>query len=32
MNIDPLFMTIGLAAEREWGLAEDYNPGKFWPQ
>ena len=18
--------------EREWGLAEDYNPGKFWPQ
>lgn len=77
MNIDPLFMTIGLAAlaaavwlklremkakreqerrireaieraqvvkargeirgnklanENEWGLAEDYNPGKFWPQ
>lgn len=77
MNIDPLFMTIGLAAlaaavwlklremknkreqerrireaieraqvanargeirgkklanEREWGLVEDYNPGKFWPQ
>lgn len=77
MNIDPLFMTIGLAAlaaavwlklremrnkreqdrriseaieraqvakargeirgkklanEREWGLAEDCNPGKFWPQ
>lgn len=77
MNIDPLFMTIVLAAlaaavwlklremrnkreqdrrireaieraqvakargeirgkklanEREWGLAEDYNPGKFWPQ
>lgn len=76
MNIDPLFMTIGLAAlaaavwlklremknkreqerrireaieraqvakargeirgkkladEREWGFAEDYNPGKFWP-
>lgn len=75
MNIDPLFMTIGLAAlaaavwlklremkakreqerrireaieraqvvkargeirgkklanEREWGLAEDYNPGKLW--
>lgn len=75
MNIDPLFMTIGLAAlaaavwlklremknkreqerrireaieraqvakargeirgkklanEREWGLAEDYNPGKIW--
>ena len=75
MNIDPLFMTIGLAAlaaavwlklremknkreqerrireaierahvanargeirgkklanEREWGLAEDYNPGKVW--
>lgn len=21
-----------LANEREWGLAEDYNPGKFWPQ
>lgn len=20
------------AIEREWGLAEDYNPGKFWPQ
>lgn len=20
-----------LADEREWGFAEDYNPGKFWP-